>query len=181
MKALLIVDMQLGSFTPYSTRYNTYQIIKNINTLSEVFHRLNYPVIFIKHDGTKENCLLPNTKDFDILPEMIQKTTDLSIVKEANDPFYKTELQSVLIQKEITQLYICGCATDFCVDSLVKSALTKDYELFIASDAHTTADRPHIDAPTIIQYYNWLWSDMTATKYKISVLPTLEIVSKMSQ
>jgi nicotinamidase-related amidase len=179
MKALLIVDMQLGSFTPYSSRHNTYQIIKNINTLIEVFDDLNFPIIFIKHDGTKENCLLPNTKDFDILPELTQTISDLTIIKEANDPFYKTELQSLLQQKDISQLYICGCATDFCVDALVKSALTKDYELFIASDAHTTANRPQVDAPTIIQYYNWIWDDMTATKHKITVSPTLELISRM--
>lgn len=181
MKALLIVDMQLGSFTPYSARYNTSQIIENINTLIEVFNKLNFPVIFIKHNGTKENCLLPNTKDFDILPELTQETSDLTVIKEANDPFYKTDLESLLNQKEVSQLYICGCATDFCVDSLVKSALTKDYELFIASDAHTTANRPHVEAPTIIQYYNWIWSEMTATKHKITVSPTLELISKMKQ
>lgn len=176
MKALLIIDMQRGSFKPYSIRFNTIQTIGQINLLSAKFRELGYPVIYIQHDGTKENCFLPNTTDFEILPELVQTSSDIIVLKEANDAFYKTELQFILDKKNISELYICGCATDFCVDATVKSALSKDYKIYIASDAHTTANRPHVDASTIIQHYNWLWSDLTPTKYKISVCPTQNIV-----
>ena len=169
MKALLIIDMQIGSFSPYSARYNTMEVISKINQLAEAFHQQNDKIIYIKHNGSKENCLIPNTTEYNILPELVQNTTDITVVKEANDAFYQTELESILKQNSITQLYICGCATDYCVDATVKSALTKDYELFITSDAHTTADRPYVDAPTLINHYNWLWADMTPTKYRISV------------
>lgn len=179
MKALVIIDMQLGSFKPYSIRHNTIQTIEQINLLSKKFRSLEYPVIFIKHDGTKENYLLPDTNDFEILPELTQEPSDIIIVKEANDAFYNTELQATLSEKNIEELYFCGCATDFCVDSTVKSALVRDFKIYIASDAHTTASRPHVDAPTIIKYYNWLWSDLTPTKHKISVLPTQDIISSL--
>lgn len=180
MKALLIIDMQIGSFKPYSIRHNTMQTIERINILSQNFRNLGYPIIYIKHDGTKEEYLLPNTVDFDILPELPQEASDIIVVKEANDAFYNTELQSMLTQKDIDELYICGCATDFCVDATVKSALVRDFKIYIASDAHTTAKRPHIDAPTIIHYYNWLWSDLTATKHKISVWTTEQIIQSIS-
>jgi nicotinamidase-related amidase len=176
MKALLIIDMQRGSFKPYSIRYNAMQTIEQINLLSAKFREPGYPVIYIQHNGTKENCFLPNTTDFEILPELVQVSSDIIILKEANDAFYNTELQSVLNKKNVDELYICGCATDFCVDATVKSALSKDYKIYVASDAHTTANRPHVDAPTIIQHYNWLWSDLTPTKHKISVCSTQSIV-----
>jgi nicotinamidase-related amidase len=176
MKALLIIDMQRGSFKPYSIRFNAMQTIGQINLLSAKFRELGYPVIYIQHDGTKENCFLPNTTDFEILPELVQTSSDIIVLKEANDAFYNTELQYILKKKNINELYICGCATDFCVDATVKSALSQDYKIYIASDAHTTASRPHVDAPTIIQYFNWLWADLTPTKYKISVCSTQSIV-----
>lgn len=176
MKALLVIDMQIGSFKPYSVRHNTTSTIEQINILSEEFRKHKYTVIYIKHNGTKEGWLLPNTKDFDILPELIQESTDIFITKEANDAFYNTELQSTLRQRDIEELYICGCATDFCVDSTVKSALSKDYKIYVASDAHTTASRPDVDASTIIKYYNWLWNDLTPTKHKISVCDTQSII-----
>lgn len=52
MKALLIIDMQKGSFKPYSIRYNAIQTIEQINLLSAKFRELGYPVIYIQHDGT---------------------------------------------------------------------------------------------------------------------------------
>lgn len=180
MKALLIIDMQIGSFKPYSIRYNTAQTIEQINLLSRKFRSLKYPVIYIKHDGTREDYLLPHTKDFDILPELEQNSSDIIVVKEANDAFYNTDLESILIKKDIDELYICGCATDFCVDATVKSALIRNFKIYIASDAHTTASRPHIAAATLIKHHNWLWADLTPTKYKISVWTTEQIIQNIS-
>lgn len=171
--------MQIGSFKPYSIRHNTIRIIEKINSLSEKFRNSGHPVIYIKHNGVRENYLLPHTADFKILPELVQDASDITVIKEVNDAFYNTELESVLIQKNINELYICGCATDFCVDTTIKSALNKDYKIHVASDAHTTTNRPHVDAPTIIQHYNWLWSDLTFTKHKISVLTTKDIIENM--
>jgi nicotinamidase-related amidase len=179
MKALLIIDMQTGSFKPYSIRYNTMHTIERINSLSENFRTLGYPVIYIKHDGSKRNCFIPNTKDFEILPELVQKPSDIVVIKETNDAFYNTELQSILVRENVNELYICGCATNFCVDSTVKSALAKDFKIYIASDAHTTVSCPHIDAQTIIQYYNWLWNDLTPTKHKITVFSTANIIDNL--
>jgi nicotinamidase-related amidase len=175
MKALLVIDMQKGSFKPYSIRHNTLATIDLINTLAEQFRANNYPVIFIQHDGTKENGFFPNSDDWEILPELVIQPSDIRIAKTANDSFYNSLLQTLLIQHHVDELYITGCATDFCVDATIKSALSKDYKVIVVADGHTTASRPHIDAPTVINHYNWLWSDMTPTKHKIEVLTTEEI------
>jgi len=175
MKALLIIDMQIGSFNPYTLREDTFGIIARINKLSSFFRDNNDKVIFIQHDGTKENCYLPNTKEWEILPELNIEKGDLVVSKTANDAFYNTSLQTALTAYDITELFITGCATDFCVDATVKSALTKDYNLTIVGDAHTTADRPFLTAKMAIKHYNWLWADMTATKFKIKVIPASKI------
>ena len=175
MKALLIIDMQKGSFKPYSLRHDTLGTIDRINSLSGYFRANHYPVIFIQHDGTKENCFLPNSEDWQILPELLKLESDIVISKTANDSFYNTLLQSILSENKISELFITGCATDFCVDSTIKSALSKDYRITIIEDGHTTASRPHIDAQTVINHYNWLWNDMSPTKHKLTVMKTSEI------
>ena len=167
--------MQKGSFKPYSIRHNTLATIDRINSLADQFRTNHYLVIFIQHDGTKENCFFPNSEDWELLPELIKLPSDKVVSKTANDSFYNSLLQTILSEKHIQELYITGCATDFCVDTTIKSALSKDYKLFVIADGHTTASRPHIDAQTVISHYNWLWSDMTPTKHKISVLKTEEI------
>ncbi|MDR2270296.1 MAG: hypothetical protein LBF27_05255 [Sphingobacterium sp.] len=43
-----------------------------INELSQQFRKSGNPVIFIQHDGTKENCFLPGTEDWSLLTEVIR-------------------------------------------------------------------------------------------------------------
>jgi nicotinamidase-related amidase len=176
MKALLIIDMQIGSFRPYTLRHDTFGVIDRINVLSNYFRTNNDRVIFIQHDGTKENNFLPNTDDWQLLPELIKHPGDTVISKTANDAFYNTNLKATLTKLNITELFITGCATDFCVDSTIKSAVSKDYRVTILEDGHTTADRPHVTAKTLIQHYNWLWGDMTPTSFKIQVIKTSDLL-----
>ena len=162
--------MQKGSFRPYALRHDTLGVIDRINTLSNYFRINNDKVIFIQHDGTRENSFLPETEDWKILPELIKLSGDTVISKTANDAFYNTDLQTILAKNNITELFITGCATDFCVDWTIKSAVSKDYRITVIEDGHTTADRPHLTAPAVIQHYNWLWADMTPTNSKIQVI-----------
>jgi nicotinamidase-related amidase len=180
MKALLIIDMQIGSFKPYALRHDAFGVIERINSLSSLFRKNNDKVIFIQHDGSAENCFQPNTKDWKILPELTIEKDDLVVSKTANDAFYGTLLGAVLEENKITELFITGCATDFCVDATVKSALGRDYNLTIAEDAHTTADRPFLSAKMAIKHYNWLWADMTPTLLKIKVIKTNELLNTLS-
>lgn len=167
--------MQKGSFKPYSLRYDSVGVIERINALAKKCRSNNIPVFFIQHDGSKENCLYPKSDDWQLLPELKVLPSDITIGKTANDAFYDTPLDLSLRNKHITELLITGCATDFCVDTTVKSALSKDYKVVVVADAHTTAARPHIEAETVIKHYNWLWSDMSPTKHKISVIKAAEI------
>ncbi len=174
MKALLIIDMQKVSFTPKTPRFDAVNVIARINALSELFRSNGYPVIFIQHNGRKQNFCTPGSKEWEILDELIRMPGDQVISKEANDAFYQTQLHSFLQMNRINELIITGCATDFCVDATVKSALTNDYNLTIIADAHTTADRPHVSAEKLIAHHNWLWSELTPTEGRIVVSKSLD-------
>lgn len=175
MKALLIIDMQKGSFKPYSLRHDTLGTIDRINSLATYFRANHDSVIFIQHDGTKENVFFPNSEDWEIIPELTRLQTDITVSKTANDSFYKSSLQSILSMNYISELFITGCATDFCVDTTVKSALNKDYKVTVIEDGHTTASRPHIDAQTVINHYNWLCTEMSPTKHRLTVVKTIDV------
>lgn len=174
MEALLIIDMQVGSFqTP---RFEADKVIENINLLSTFFRTKNQPVIFIQHDGTKENFLPYGSDEWHIIPVLTQETDDFYIEKEANDCFYRTELEALLQKLGVHKLYICGCATDFCVNATVHGALVRDYAITVIKDGHTTADRPTLKAEEIINFHNWLWENLTPTQSRIEVKSTQEII-----
>ncbi len=169
-EALIIVDMQKVAFTV--TRYDSDNIIRRIAALADKFRKQNKKVIFIQHNGEVDNYCYPHTEEWEIVSELPVHPEDIVIEKKANDSFYRTDFEETLKELGIEKLYFTGCATDFCVDATVKTALTKDYDITIVSDCHTTADRPFCSAKTLISFYNWLWADLTQTKYKIKVTPS---------
>ncbi len=170
MKALLIIDMQNTSFTPKTPRFDSDGVIQRINKLSHKFRLAGDKVIFVQHNGIKEGFCEPNTKEWEIISSLDIKSVDLIIFKTANDSFYRTTLKEKLIELGITELLITGCATDFCVDSTIKSALVNDFNTIVIKECHTTADRPNLKAKQVIDHYNWIWSEMTPTKGKITVV-----------
>ena len=175
-KALVIIDMQVGSFTPATPRYESDRVIEKINRLSSKFRSNGDYIIFIRHDGTKEGYFYPGSDDWQILPSLNQQPGDIYIEKTINDSFYHSELQSTLLKLGVNDLYFVGCATDFCFDATVKSAISKDYNITIVKDGHTTADRPFVNAKTLIDHYNWLWSDLTPAAFPIKVISCDEII-----
>ncbi len=168
-KALLIIDMQKGSFTPETPRFDTVGVVNRINELADLFRSASLPVIYIQHDGTGTGEFEKHAVDWELLDALKVETSDILIDKYANDVFYRSALQSKLETVNATELLITGCATDFCVESTVQSALTKDFDITIVSDGHTTGERPHLKAEKVIEHYNWVWQNMIPTKGSIQV------------
>lgn len=178
-KALLVIDMQKGSFTEQTPRHDTNGVVERINQLSAKLRSTNDPVIFIQHNGEAYGQFIKHTREWELLDDLQVDSKDLVVDKYANDSFYNTELQTVLDNMEINTLLISGCATDFCVESTVQSALTKDFSIIIISDAHTTGNRPGLTAEQVIAHYNWVWSNMTPTKGKIDVKSCEDVLKEL--
>lgn len=168
-KALLVIDMQKGSFTEETPRFDADGVVQRINELSAIFRKKKLPVLFIQHDGTGTGAFEKSTWEWELLDAIEIEPTDYLIDKYANDVFYNSKLQSRLSKLSVTELVITGCATDFCVASTVQSALSKDYDITVVSDGHTTGERPNLTAKKVIEHYNWVWQNMIPTKGKIAV------------
>ncbi|MEM7550925.1 MAG: isochorismatase family protein [Bacteroidota bacterium] len=174
-KALLIIDMQKGSFTAKTPRFDAKGTVFRINELSSTFRALKLPVIFIQHDGTGNGEFEKNAPDWENLDEPITKSEDVLIDKYANDSFYRSALESKLIEMDTRELFVTGCATDFCVESTIQSAITKDFKVTVVSDAHTTGDRPKLKAEQVIEHYNWVWQHMIRVGGSVSVLSSEQV------
>lgn len=175
MEAILVIDVQNGCLTV--PRYEIDAVIKRINILTEACRRAGKPVIFIQHNGVRENYMFPGTEDFEVVKTLHIEESDIRIRKEVNSAFYEPVLEEKLKSLGIDTLYVTGLATDFCVNATIMDALNKDYDVIVAGDAHTTADRGLLSAPQIIAFYNWLWPSLTPTGGRIEVKSTAEIES----
>ncbi len=169
IKALLVIDMQKGSFTDKTPRFDAEGVVQRINELASIFRTQNYPVVYVQHDGSGTGEFEKNTWEWENLDALVVKPEDVRIDKYANDIFYRSKLQSTLEKLKVSELLITGCATDFCVESSIQSALTKDFNITVVADGHTTGDRPHLKAEQVIKHYNWVWQNMIPTKGRIEV------------
>lgn len=180
-KALLVIDMQKGSFTPKTPRFDADSVIKRINKLASILRAQNQPVIYIQHDGTGTGEFEKNTWEWENLDSLSVDSDDILIDKYANDAFYNSQLQAKLTELNVNELYITGCATDFCVESTIQSALSKDYTIIVVENGHTTGERPHLNAEKVIEHYNWVWKNMIPTKGKVEVKSFVEIKSTLQK
>jgi nicotinamidase-related amidase len=175
MIALLVIDMQIGLFEGGPPRYEAKGVIRRINELIEAVRAVEGLVIFLQHED--DGSLKPGSKGWAILPILERMEPDLVVRKQACDSFYETNLAVILEQHGVRQLIVTGCATDFCVDTTIRAAASRDFEVLVVADAHTTKDRPHLDAETIIKHHNWMWENLILPRSEVKVLPATRVIS----
>ena len=160
--ALVIIDMQEGSFTPRTKRHDTAGLVARLNTLAGAVRSAGGAVIFVQHDGPAGDPHHPDESGWHLLPELDKRTGDLVVRKTACDSFLGTTLEDTLAANAIERVIVTGCATDYCVDTTVRSALALGYATVAPADGHTTSHRAHFAAQQIIAHHNSIWADFIA-------------------
>jgi nicotinamidase-related amidase len=160
--ALLVIDMQVGSFGKDARRHDVPALIGRLNGLARRVRDAGGTVIFVQHDGPTGDPHHPGQPGWAILPELEKLPGDLTLRKTACDSFLNTDLERVLAARGLRELIVTGCATDYCVDTTIRAALARGYRTIVPSDGHTTAERPHLTATKIIEHHNAIWRDFIA-------------------
>ncbi len=70
------------------------------------------------------------------------------------DSFLRTDLEEKLRSLDITNLVICGYASEFCIDNTTRRATGLGYTVQLVSDAHTTHEKKHLSAKKIREHHN---------------------------
>ncbi|EJL86140.1 isochorismatase [Pantoea sp. RIT-PI-b] len=150
-RVVVVVDMQNGVLA--TPRFDRAGRCERINQLTAAADQ----VIFIQHVGPG---LEANSAGWAIVPELHQPANAIFVNKTACDSFWQTDLAAHLDQLEIKSFVICGCATDYCVDTTIKVGASLGYHITVAADAHTTADRTYASAQQQINQHNEVWADL---------------------
>jgi nicotinamidase-related amidase len=174
MDAMLVVDMQVGLLNG-GPKHDLHGVIERINRLAAKVREGPGTVIFVQHCGRKGNDFEPQTPGWAFLPQLLRDSNDIVVQKALNDPFAGTDLRARLNEIAPDRVLIAGWATDFCVDSTVRSAVANHYNVVVVADGHTVSDRPHLDAMSVIRHHNWVWSNLI-TQRSIALAPASEIL-----
>lgn len=159
--ALLVIDMQNGFVHPNSGMGKSVsgtqaqqRIVPDIKRLVSFARDSKIPVIWSKQEhfpGDKMRArrmirphsmkqgFLPCLRDtwetefFEDFRESI-KSEDYIVEKHRASVFYNTNLETKLRMLGTRFLMIAGCNTEFCVESTVRDAYARDFELVIVRD-----------------------------------------------
>ncbi len=164
MKALLIVDLQ-NDFCPGGTLAvkDGHQIIPVINRLMPSFdltvasmdwhpegsiHYAKWPVHCLKHSHGAD--LHPDLNTGYIDKIFLKGTANLD---DGYSAFEATNfnLANYLQSAGVTDLYICGLATDYCVKASALDAVTHGFNTFLVTDAVKAVDLQESDGQKALE------------------------------
>lgn len=154
---VLIVDVQTGLFTTDPPPWEADAVLARINQVTSMARARGVPVFFVRQDGDAEDDLVPGTAGWELDRRIQVAPGDLHLRKTTCDAFYATSLEQELKGRGVNKLVIAGYATEFCLDSTVRSASSKGFEVVVVEDGHTTNDSPIMPAKQIVRFHNWAW------------------------
>ena len=151
---LLVIDMQKALFTDFGPLFQEEQVLSAIKTLIASARSAGSPVIYIQHCAGEGESLAPATEGWQIHPEIQPNAGDTVILKRFSDSFKNTSLADELESRGIKTLVITGLQTEYCVDTTCREAFSRDYNVTLVSDGHSTYDTERLTAQDIIAHHN---------------------------
>ena len=166
--ALLIIDLQAGSFTEVEPAYDGQGLLERVRTLIDQCRAKGVPIVYIQHCGGKGDPDEVGTPGWEIHPRIAPHSGDPVVQKRNPDAFHQTQLQAILEGKKVGTLILVGLQTEYCVDSTTRRAFSLGYEVILVEDCHTTWDGEPFSAKEKIDYHNQVLGGWFATVKPLS-------------
>jgi nicotinamidase-related amidase len=150
-RALVVIDMQ-AALVPAMWRGD--ELAERLGGLVEEARANGVPVVYLQQDGPPDSPYAPGAPGWRLDARVRPAADDIVIRKTATDGFFRTELERELRDRGIDTLVVTGVASDFCVDSTVRSALSHGFDVQLVTDGHSTGERPGLTPEDIIAHHN---------------------------
>lgn len=159
--ALMIIDMQRALVEQHPE--NEEVVVHHILTLLKTAREAALPVVYVAHDGGKDNELAFATNGWEFIDALKPQNGEPRFDKTVCNAFSVEELHAYLQQNSVTQLMIVGMRTEFCVDATVKGALELDYNVTIPEDCTTSFGNEYITGKQLCKFYEHvIWKGSNA-------------------
>jgi nicotinamidase-related amidase len=147
--ALLVIDVQMALFSRPTSIYKADVLIRNINSLVEMFQLSNALVVFIQHSNNK--MLIKDSDGWQFHPDLNFNEDDPIIHKIHGNAFKETNLKQVLESRGIEDIVITGLVTQGCVKATSIGGNELGYRVILIEDGHSNYSK---EAPKIIEKWN---------------------------
>ncbi|MDI5967383.1 isochorismatase family protein [Streptomyces sp. SL13] len=147
--ALILVDLQKGIAGLPTAPLPADGVIANGARLAAAFRKADLPVVLVNVAGgapgrTEQSrgaaSHQPPADWADLVPELDQQPSDITVTKQQWGAFYGTGIDLELRRRGITQVVVAGIATSIGVESTARAAHEHGYHVTVATDAVTDLD-----------------------------------------
>jgi ureidoacrylate peracid hydrolase len=159
--ALLMVDMQTMYLPENQPRRDAFgwppiwrfeEVVKECQLLLATARRQEIPVIYTQAGGRPDGAdAMPSTRRLlaslpqgtpsplsSVLDAVAPEPGDIVLRKLRWDAFHFTELEPILHNLSVRRLVVAGLQTNVCVESTVRSAMMRNFEVAVPEDAVST-------------------------------------------
>ncbi|PLV56611.1 cysteine hydrolase family protein [Thermotoga sp. SG1] len=154
MKGLLVIDVQRDFVDKDGALYfeGAEKVIEPVLKWVEDFKKESFPII------TTQDWHDPDDKEFNIWPKHCVAETDgarlteklekllegypqhFSVKKNRYSAFYNTDLEKIIKEKHIDEVYVCGVVTHICVLFTVEELRNRDITVKIITEGVASYD-----------------------------------------
>jgi nicotinamidase-related amidase len=155
-KALVIIDVQKGMWSPGFAPYDGDGVVARIAALIAKARAASVPVLYVQHHGKDEpnHPFKPGLPGYPFHDAIAPQPGDDVTVKTRSSAFHGTDFDAKLKKAGIDHLVITGMQSEYCVDSAVRGAYERGYKVTLVGDAHSTGDTRVAKAKDIIAIQN---------------------------
>jgi nicotinamidase-related amidase len=141
--ALLIIDMQKEFYENNIYKESLTDALEYINETSQMFRKLNKPVIVIQDEEAGDG---PGTPGFENISELITTDTDHLIHKFYSNAFWQTKLEELLKSLDVQFLVISGFAAEHGVLFTYNGALERSFSASILQHGVAGLDKKNVES-----------------------------------
>ncbi len=149
--ALILIDLQQGLFPQGHPALEG--IAERLNRLIASATASGVPVIAVYHQAAG-TAFVPGEAPWQWLAQIPLPDGVIRVDKTTPDSFLRTSLAQELTSRDIKRLVVAGFASEFCIDTTVRSAAAHGYAVDLVADGHLTHNKPHADFTQIIAHEN---------------------------
>ena len=123
--AFIIIDVQEDYCKMKGFKDQIADASMYINEVSKYFRDAKLPVIHVQHKEKGKSVVSP------VSNKIVQEDTDIYVVKEYGNAFWKTILENILVHDEVDFLVLSGLAASQCVLATYNGALERNFNVVL--------------------------------------------------
>ena len=174
--AVIVIDVQKKFFSGQAATYRANDVIDGINRVTGAARSKNAPVFFVQHESDANGPLAHGSDAWQLPAGLVREQNDGAIFKTVGDSFQNTLLAEQLREKDIDSVLLCGYASEFCVNATARRAELLGLRTMVASDLHTTHDKPHLTADKIVEHQNFVWANSSMSGRRVRLLGLADVL-----